>query len=142
MSPVYLLDANILIALSDDGHANHMRSRQWFSRTEQFATCPITQGALVRYLIRNGTSPQSVVESLALLKKHPGHQFWPDDLDYENLDLSGIYGYRQVTDTYLAGLAASHSGLLATLDIGLAHSHPHVTTLIPTESSQGNAPLL
>jgi hypothetical protein len=44
----------------------------------------------------------------------------------------GVVGHRQVTGAYLAQLARSRSGQLATLDSGLAHLHSDVALLIPT----------
>ncbi len=43
-----LLDANVLIALTNRSHIHHERARQWFGNKERmFTTCPVTQGALV-----------------------------------------------------------------------------------------------
>ena len=44
-----LLDANVLIALLVDDHVHHMAAENWFVSTSgNFATCPITQGSLMR----------------------------------------------------------------------------------------------
>ena len=49
----FLLDANVLISLIDTDHTSHHRSTEWFRQSNgRFATCPITQGALVRYMLR------------------------------------------------------------------------------------------
>lgn len=60
------------------------------------------------------------------------HEFWPDDLAMGDVEMHGVVGHRQVTDAYLAALARSRSARLATLDRGLAGSHPDVAELVPT----------
>ena len=82
-----LLDANVLMALLIDDHVHHQAAENWFvGMTGGFATCPITQGSLMRLLIRESQSAQ------------------------------GIVGHRQVTDAYLAQLARAHRVRLATFD--------------------------
>ena len=52
-----LVDANVLIALLVDDHVHHVAAENWFVGTSgNFATCPITQGSLMRLLIREGQS--------------------------------------------------------------------------------------
>ena len=52
-----LLDANVLMALLIDDHVHHQAAENWFvGMTGGFATCPITQGSLMRLLIREGQS--------------------------------------------------------------------------------------
>jgi predicted nucleic acid-binding protein len=41
---VYLLDANVLIALSAPTHSLNSRAAAWFLQNHRFATCPITEG--------------------------------------------------------------------------------------------------
>ena len=52
-----LLDANVLIALLVDDHVHHEAAESWFTdMAGNFATCPITQGSLMRLLVREGQS--------------------------------------------------------------------------------------
>ena len=52
---VYLLDGNVLYALIDEAHVHHAPARQWFTGLAGgFATCPITQGTLLRLAMRVG----------------------------------------------------------------------------------------
>ena len=128
----YLLDANVLIALIDQGHVHAARTSAWMAGVESLAVCPVVQGALVRYLVRNGESSATIASALRVIAARRGYQFWPDAVDYVDLDLTGIRGHRQVTGAYLAALAGSRSvAKLATLDEGLASAHPGTAILVP-----------
>ncbi len=139
-APSVLLDGNVLIALSIDGHV-HREARQWLGGGDHFfATCPITQGTLVRAWLRAGGTAESAQRSLSALLTNPRHEIWVDDVGYDDVPLDGVVGHRQVTDTYLAHLARRRGGRLATLDRGLAAAHSDVTTLIrATEAPTGAA---
>lgn len=135
MKPV-LLDANVLVALAVADHIHHDLVEEWFSRRRRrFATCPITQGALMRLLLRQGATPDQALSVLTSITKQRSHDFWPDDLGFGDVALRGVVGHRQVTDAYLAALARHHGGTLATLDQGLAVLHPDVA-----EDVSGPAP--
>lgn len=130
---VWLLDGNVLVALSDAGHVHHDIAARWFKASNApFATCPITQGTLLRMLMQFKAVPgiAEAAEFLAQLTAHPRHRFWPDDLPYNAVDWAGVLGQRQITDAYLASLARHHGGRLATLDRGLAALHDDVATLM------------
>lgn len=127
-----LLDANVLVALAVENHVHHDAAEQWFSgRSEQFATCPITQGALVRTLVRGGRDGVSAGAALDRLLAHDRHEFWPDDLPYGRVSMRGVVGHRQVTDAYLAGLARAREARLATFDTGLVALHADVVDQVP-----------
>lgn len=130
-SKVYLLDSNVLIALATPEHSLNARAAQWFRKGHRFATCPITQGALVRFHLRAGV--EATAESARLLLQTisalPRHEFWPDDVSYLDLPTRGIIGHRQVTDAYLVLLAGKHGGSLATMDNALAAAHSGITLL-------------
>jgi len=63
----------------------------------------------------------------------PRHVFWPDDAAFDAVSLTGVIGHRQVTDAYLAHLARTHDGRLATFDQGLAQLHADVADLVPVQ---------
>lgn len=130
-SKVYLLDSNVLIALATPEHSLNARAAAWFRKGERFATCPITQGALVRFHLRAGLEPTAESAKLLLesISAIPRHQFWPDDASYLDLPTAGVIGHRHVTDAYLVLLARKHGGSLATMDKALAAIHAG-TTLI------------
>jgi toxin-antitoxin system PIN domain toxin len=120
---VWLLDANVLIALTIRDHEHHDRATAWLGDERRFATCPITQGALVRYVVRVATT-EHALDVLEILRSHPRHEFWPDDAPFNDRVLVGVIGHRQVTDAYLAHLAAGREQRLATFDGGLAQLRP------------------
>lgn len=126
-----LLDANVLIALVVAEHVHHDGAEAWLTRTEgPFATCPFTQAALVRFLVREGWSGREAAAVLTAFVEHPRHAFWSADLDAEAVGWDRVDGHRQVTDAYLAALARAKGGRLATLDRGLAAVHPDVAVWI------------
>lgn len=131
MNPV-LLDANVLIALAVADHVHHDAAEDWFSgRRGRFATCPITQGALIRLVMRHGADAGQGTAVLARFTAHRAHVFWADDLDFGVVTMSGVIGHRQVTDAYLAALARHHGSQVATFDEGLAVLHPDVALTLP-----------
>jgi uncharacterized protein len=126
----YLLDANVLIALTVAEHEHHERVSTWASGGQLFALCPVVEGALVRFLVRIGESAQAAKELLRAVHALPRFTFWPDSLSYRDADLDEVMGHRQVTDAYLASLAGSKDGILATLDQALAARFPTVVELV------------
>jgi toxin-antitoxin system PIN domain toxin len=129
-----LLDANVLIALIVEEHVHHEAAETWFAgTTAAIATCPITQGSLVRLLIREGQPARAAAAVVSALMNQPRHVFWPDDEAFDAVSLDGVIGHRQVTDAYLAHLARTHGGRLATFDQGLAKLHTDIADLVPVQ---------
>ena len=127
-----LLDANVLTALLVDDHVHHQAAENWFAgMTGKFATCPITQGSLMRLLIREGQPAAAARAILTGTAADPRHEFWADDIPYADVPTQGIVGHRQVTDAYPAQLARARGSRLATFDQALAKLHHHVTELVP-----------
>ena len=112
----------MLVALLSSGHVHHHFALAWFEgSTCPFATCPITQGTLVRMLLQlEGLDSAAAVQMLQGLTTHPRHQCWPDSLVYGEILPHGVLGHRQVTGAYLAALARHRSARLATMDKGLS----------------------
>ncbi|MCY7365090.1 MAG: PIN domain-containing protein [Frankiaceae bacterium] len=126
-----LLDANVLIALTVADHVHHDVAERWFvGATDSFATCPVTQGALLRAWLRAGATSADAVAVLAAVTASERHEFWSDDQSYLDVELRGVVGHRQVTDAYLAGLARARGGRLVTLDRALTALHPDVAVAL------------
>ncbi len=126
---VWLLDANLLIALTHAAHVHHGVAQDWFAALpkRRFATCTLTQLAYVRLssnprVAGAEISPAQALNALRDLCAHPCHLFWHDKalpLEMASLNTPALVGHRQVTDAYLLGLAAAQGHKLATLDRGL-----------------------
>lgn len=127
----YLLDANVLIALSVAEHEHHDRASRWLSTADRFAVCPVVEGALVRFVIRIGEAPATASALLSVFHEHPLSEFWSDGLSYRDVDIGKLQGHREVTDNYLTALAAHHEGRLATFDEALAARSPDSAYLVP-----------
>ena len=128
-----LLDPNVVIARSYDSHVHYPTATAWLSAHQgNFATCAITQGALVRFLIRFDATPAEAIDILGSLTTLANHEFWPADFPFTTAMLRGVIGHRQVTDAYLAEMARVRGAKMATFDRGLAALHPDVVELIPT----------
>ncbi|MGH2443559.1 MAG: TA system VapC family ribonuclease toxin [Chloroflexota bacterium] len=120
----YLLDVNLLLALTDPQHIHHEISHHWFadSGARAWATCPLTENGFVRiashprYPNRPG-GVGVVVEILLQFCAARGNHFWSEDVSIR--DLIGpetIITHAQITDVFLLGLAMQKHGKLATLD--------------------------
>lgn len=125
MSRVALLDVNVLVALFDPDHVHHEPAHKWFGRhrTQGWATCPVTENAVVRILSTAAyadppETPANVIERLQQFCASGGHEFWPADFTIR--DLRSAHGHalanKQITDVYLLGLARHRNGRLATFD--------------------------
>lgn len=125
---VYLLDVNVLLAMSWPGHQFHDLAQRWFARvgSKGWATCPIVETSFVRIISNPAFSPRAVspleaIHALEAAVKHPGHEFWADDLPAVALAKAGqLRGHQQVSDAYLLALSIHHHGRFATLDQRIA----------------------
>jgi toxin-antitoxin system PIN domain toxin len=120
-----LLDVNVLIALLDLSHQSHPTARRWLSGeiAAGWASCPLTQNGVIRIFSQPAYPNQvSASEAATLLRaatETPQHEFWTDPvslLDPQRFDPTRIHGPRQVTDSYLLGLAVARGKRLVTLD--------------------------
>ncbi len=122
-----LLDANVLIALAVKNHAFHPQAQAWFATLkEPFATCAITQGALLRVLlaqkiVNNAEQAWAQLQRIQSVRTAQSqHEFWPQSENYLSVSTRGILGHKQITDAYLAQLARARGAKIATFDQGLA----------------------
>lgn len=123
---LYLLDVNVLVALSWPNHLHHARASAWWSQIEAWATTPVTEAAFLRLSINPAVVGQGVsfAEASAMLtaiRATPGHVFLDDDssLARPHFDVSRIATPGQITDAHLVNLAAGSGAVLATLDAGI-----------------------
>lgn len=135
----FLLDANVLIALTVNEHEHHDRATTWASTLSNFSVCPIVEGALVRFLVRSGESSTTVATLIQRIRDLPSCEFWPDSISYADVDFGHVTGHRQVADAYLVSLARDHGAALATLDEGLAISLPNDTLLVPQSAAESSS---
>jgi len=136
VTPTHLLDANVLVALATPDHVHHDAAHVWFAGCDRFATCSLTQLALVRLLMRVGVPTAAAVAALDTIGRHDRHHFWGDDVEVDTTSMRTVIGHRQVTDAHLVALASRHRGRLATFDRGLDAAHRGATVLVPTKSAQ------
>lgn len=127
-----LLDGNVLVALTVLEHVHHHAAENWLADLDgEFATCPITQGTLMRTVVRAGRVSPEALRLVGAITADRRHVFWPDDVSFDDVRMTGVMGHRQITDAYLAQLARRHGGRLATFDGGLRELHPDVVDLVP-----------
>lgn len=125
----FLLDVNVLIALLDPEHVQNSKAQRWFEQEGHvhWLTCPITENGVVRIVggpkyLGFQTTPAQMLERLESLRTLGRHEFVPDALsllDNSVFRRGSLLGSRQVTDTYLLGMAAHYGAVLATLDTRL-----------------------
>jgi uncharacterized protein len=136
---IALLDVNVLVALFDPAHLHHEAAHTWFGRNRgrQWASCPLTENALVRILSNPSypgrrTTVEDAAARLRSLCADRRHVFWPDSVSVREpgrFRWNHVQGHRQLTDVYLLALSVSNEGCLATFD-----------STISLEAVQGTAP--
>lgn len=125
----YLLDTNVLLALSLPTHQHHELATEWFEGRLDWATTPLTESGYLRLM----TNPRvvgyaipvgQVLDALREMRGVPGHHFLADDtsLAEPTVDVARLAGTKQVTDFHLVNLAARHEVALATFDGSLQRS--------------------
>lgn len=126
----YLLDVNVLLALSLPRHQYHLAAVEWFDEADfEWATTPMTEAGFLRLALNSKltetpiSAPQAV-RTLHELRQAAGHRFVPDDTTLGNavIDLSPLVGTKQVSDFHLVNLVAQHGMRLATFDGSLLRS--------------------
>ncbi len=120
-----LLDINVLLALLDADHVDHIAARTWLSSqiAHGWSSCAITQNGFVRVISQprhpSPVPPSEAFRRLERATQSEHHEFWPCKLsllDGGLIDRGRIHGPRQVTDAYLLALAATNGGRFVTFD--------------------------
>ncbi len=130
MNAGYLLDVNVLMAISWPDNGNHASAQRWFRNHMQagWATCPMTQAAFVRLssnpsITNNALRPSAALTVLEKNSQNPYHEFWNDHLtlpDAVKPFRDRILGHQQIADAYLLGLAMRKKSRLVTFDKAIA----------------------
>ncbi len=123
----YLLDLNVLIAGIWTSHDQHAAALRWLSG-KQIVLCPLTELGFVRISTNKKVLNAAMDRTRELLAK-----FAVDaNADRIAADLSALDSHPrksdEVTDYYLADLAAKHGLKLATLDGRLKHPSVEVVS--------------
>jgi hypothetical protein len=77
------------------------------------------------------SSAAAAWQALKDVAEHPRHVWWGESLNFLSVPHRHLQGSAQVTDAWLAQLARTHRGGLATLDSGLVALHDDVALLLP-----------
>ncbi|HSU89886.1 MAG TPA: TA system VapC family ribonuclease toxin [Sporolactobacillaceae bacterium] len=123
---IALLDVNVLVALFDPAHIHHEAAHNWFgrNRSRRWATCALTENALIR-ILSNASYPgrrTTVADAASRLQtfcSNREHFFWSDSIsvrDSGRFRWKHVQGHRQLTDIYLLALSVANEGRLATFD--------------------------
>ncbi len=122
-NPKYLLDVNVLIALTDEDHLHHETVARWFARPGlEWGLCAFSEAGLLRISVNPNVGNLMIEEAtamLAALTRLPGYRYWPITAGWSELAApfrERVFGHRQITDAYLLGLAVKEDGVLVTLD--------------------------
>ena len=129
----YLLDGNVLVALAIHNHVHRERCLRWFQQVRHFATCPVTEGTLLRLhmILAENHNAAAAWRTLETYRAHPRHVYWAENFSYTEIAPTRLTGHRQITDSWLAELARRNRAKLATLDEALAALWPEVAVLVP-----------
>ena len=125
----FLLDVNVLYALTARNHIHHSVVTSWFygAADLRWAICSFTEAGF----LRNATAPRAgqieMAEATAILRSfaaHPGYRYVPITEDWHTLCgpfFKRLFGTKQVTDAYLLGLAVRNGMVLVTMDKGIVY---------------------
>ena len=121
--PKYLLDVNVLIALTEPYHVHHRTVAKWFDSPDlDWGLCAFSEAGFLRFSANPKAGAHSVDEAtkvLADLANHSGYRFWPISTGWADLAapfIERVFGHQQITDAYLLGLAVKEGGVLVTMD--------------------------
>jgi len=119
----YLLDVNVLIALSEMEHVHHQLAAKWFdSPGLDWGLCAFSEAGFLRVTANPRSGGHPIAESgdvLAALAVRPGYRYWPIAASWATLSApfqERIHGHQQITDAFMLGLAVKEDGVLVTLD--------------------------
>ena len=120
----FLLDLNVLIALTWPNHVHHRRAQSWFGSIDApWATTPMTEAGFLRlstneHVVGDAATMTEALSLLGLIRSLPRHIFIADgsSLGDPEISLSGLTTAKQVTVVHLVNATAANGAVLATLD--------------------------
>lgn len=129
---IYLLDTNVLIARLSENHEFYQDVIRW-EAGKKFAICPLSGLGFLR-ISCSPTGPIKATmaeakENLTGFLTSRKCAFVPDDIPAELVDT--VASSKQITDHYLASLAAKHKMKLATFDGKINHPAVEVIPVSP-----------
>ena len=137
----FLLDTNVLIALTQPEHSHFKTASEWFDRQGlNWGVCAFSEAGFLRISANHYVGKLTVEAAMILLSglaQRPGYRFWPITAGWSELTApfsDRIFGHQQITDAYLLGLAIKEDGVLVTLDKAIKsmagpHYSKHVLVL-------------
>jgi uncharacterized protein len=119
----FLLDVNVLIALTEESHQHHRIVTKWFANPRlDWGICALSEAGLLRLSMNPAVGNLELYQATALLnvlQRSPGYRYWPITAGWTELAAplsERIFGHLQITDAFLLGLAIHANGILVTLD--------------------------
>ena len=128
-----LLDSSVLVAAAFRDHVHNAAADHWLAATgEGVATCPITQGALVRIALRQDFTAADALALLAQLTASGRHEFWSDDIGLDRWTCAACSATaRSPMPIWLSWLDID-GGVSRPSIVGLAAHHNDVAEPVPT----------
>jgi toxin-antitoxin system PIN domain toxin len=124
----YLLDVNVLIALTQPDHIHFKTVTNWFDTPgRDWGICAFSEAGFLRLSSNPSVGNLTLDEAtaiLATLARHPGYRYWPISVPWMSLVepfAERVLGHQQVADALLLGLAIKENGVLVTLDKGIRY---------------------
>jgi len=121
--PKYLLDVNVLIALSEPEHSHHQLVMNWFQTPDlDWGVCAFSEAGFLRVTTDPKVGFHTIPDATLVLRElahHPGYRYWPITTGWADLTApfrDRVFGHQQITDAYLLGLAVRRNAILVTLD--------------------------
>ncbi|MDR3368684.1 TA system VapC family ribonuclease toxin [Rhodoferax sp.] len=126
--PNYLLDVNVLIALTDEAHVHYRIVMSWFVTSGlDWGLCAFSQAGFLRISVNpklGRLTFDDAADILGALTKRPGYRYWPITASWPELVApfrERVWGHQQITDAWLLGLVIQENGVLVTLDKAIKH---------------------
>ena len=116
----HLLNVNVLLAAIWDNHPLHAKAFAWLSG-KSIMVCPLSELGFLRISTNKKAINAPMIKARQLLEKFSAErktEWNPDDLVPL---LSHAKKSEEVTDAYLADLAAKHGARLVTFDQAITH---------------------